>query len=117
MLEEEPLHFMQFFLLFPFQIKEEALFETARLILSVNASFDLASFGMIEGSRLLYYRNVHAFEKTCSQTVLKALVGSLTLLLETFMPSFEAVSQGTKTIEQLQSETKEAILAQEFEII
>lgn len=116
-LEEEPLKFMQLFLLFPFQIEEKAVSEVSRLILSVNAGFDLASFGMMEGARLLYYRYTHAFEGRCSENVLKAHIDSLHLLLETFQSSFEAVSQGKKTIEQLQAETKEKILAQEFEII
>lgn len=116
-LEEEPLQFMQFFLLFPFQVKEEAVYETARLILSINAGFDLASFGMMEGTRLLYYRQTHAFEGRCSEHVIKALVDSIHLLLEAFQPSLEAVSQGKKSIAQLQVETKEKILAQEFEII
>jgi len=116
--EEKSLHFLQFYSLFPYEIKESALSEMARLILSINASFDLAGFGMMEGNKLFFYRYVHICEaKTFSDDVLHAIVDSMSLLFETFLPSLTDVASGKKTIDELQQETKEAIRTQEFEIL
>lgn len=118
LLEEEGMYFLQFYTLFPYEIHENALNEMSRVVLSINASFDLANFGMIEGSKLFYYRYIHISERDAlSEDVLRAITDSLSLLFETFLPSLTSVASGEKTVEDLQKETKEAIRKQEFEVL
>lgn len=118
LLEEGGVYFLQFYSLFPYEIQDKALNEMGRLILSINAGFDLAHFGMIEGSKVFYYRYIHICDQdTLTEKVLAAITDSISLLFETFLPSLTDIAYGQKTIDDLQKETKEAIRAQEFEVL
>ncbi len=114
--EEGPLKFLQFFLLIPLQIAEGALPEVARLILNINASFDLASFGVMEVSGVLYYRYVHIFE-SLSEEALMAVIASVEMLLDTLLPVIIPAAKGEKTVEQLQKETRQTLIDHEFQML
>ncbi len=112
--DEGNLQFLQFFILFPFQVRDKCFDPMARLIMSINATFDLGGFGIIERDHLVYYRYMYVWE-TFSQEVLETFFDSIVFLVETFAPGLKAVALGQKTVEQLQYEAKNEILKQEFQ--
>ncbi|MCB1180735.1 MAG: hypothetical protein KDK55_01760 [Chlamydiia bacterium] len=108
--KEIPLKFLQFYLLLPFEVKESCLFETMRFICSINASFDLASFGLLEAGHLLYYRHVMMVSKnTLDEESLRAFLGSFEVLVYSFFGPLEAIATGKKSKEELEKEVKEIL--------
>jgi hypothetical protein len=108
--------FLQFFILFPFLADEKALKDLTTLILNLNANFDMASFGLYESERLMYYRYVHLHSPSQIESEnLLAIISSIEFLLEMFLPSLLDVGLGRKSLWQVHKEAEESAKNQNLE--
>ncbi len=103
---EDP-KFLHFFVLLPIQISEQRLKETITLVLSMNAMFDLSTFGVYEADRLIYYRYVHvcSAEGVAKEPII-AILSSIAYLLESCVPYLTEIASGHKTLETIQHEAQ-----------
>lgn len=115
--ENEP-QFLQFFLLFPFLVAEPSLKDVTTLILNLNASFDLANFGLYEDQRLLYYRyvHVHSGQDLDADSILAIMI-SIQFMLEMLIPSITEVALGKKTLKQVEAESLEKVRKSDLDFL
>ncbi|WP_068469429.1 hypothetical protein [Candidatus Protochlamydia phocaeensis] len=103
--DTESIDFLQFLLVPSFLATEAAMKDLTSLILNLNATLDMAGFGLYESERLVYYRYVHICEKPmmAAEPVL-AVVVSIEFLIEMILPSLREVALGHKSLSQIQQE-------------
>ncbi len=96
---------LQLIVKLPFNILDAYIPDLARLILILNKGMELPGFELSEIDRLVFYR--HAFvisEDALDKRIMLSLMGMITLLLDTFTETLEAVAIGSKTLQQIVDE-------------
>lgn len=117
-IKEQAPQFLQFFILFPFLVAESAVQDTTKLILNLNATFDMANFGLYESQRLIYYRYVHVHprHKIDAETV-SAVIVSIEFLLDMLMPSLTEIALGKKTLKEVEAEALEKVRKSDLDFL
>ena len=110
--------FLQFTVVIPEIAEESAIGELARYILVLNANLDMATFGLMEQERIIFYRYVYISPlPSMNGNILIAIVTSIQFLLELFVPPLIEVAKGEKTSKQLLEEAKKAVQNIEFALM
>lgn len=108
--EDNKLKFLQFYILFPFIVKDDFIQDLTYLIFNTNAHLDMAYFGLYPDLKLIYYRYTHVCtNREIDSDVLTAIVASIEFLLEMTLEPLKSLALGKKTLQQLQEETEIAL--------
>ncbi|MCE2982704.1 MAG: YbjN domain-containing protein [Parachlamydia sp.] len=90
-----PFYFVHFYLPLPFEVRLEAVGETARMISFFNKSLLSPGFVLDESSKVVFFRYAWMLPKENLQPALfAAMIGMITLWLDTFSDSIEEAAQG-----------------------
>jgi hypothetical protein len=104
-LDEEETDFLQLFIRFPFEPQENSYADLARLILMINWSTPVGSFGLNEVQKQVYYRKV--FESQEGETdpgLVADAVSGMQYYAELRLDLLRTVATGAKTLGQVLSE-------------
>jgi hypothetical protein len=118
LLAHEQLHavknyyFLHFFVMLPFDVKGDALGDTARLLLLLNKSLDLPGFDMSEVNQVVFYRYTWASPALeVDKLFLLSIVGMIMLIIDSLSYTIEKVASGEASlmqiVEQAQAEVKQ----------
>lgn len=101
--------FLQFFVLLPFIASPQTQPDLMRLLFNLNATLDMAHFGLYENG-MVYYRHVHVCANhRLDGEALVAILLSIELLLEMFLPAIRGIALGQKSLTQIQDEAKKIL--------
>jgi hypothetical protein len=86
-------HFMQFFLVFPYDYERESTAELARLLLMFNKSAPFPGFGLSEVDKKIYYKYSLNCERGAIPIALAcSIVGMITLYIDSLSPMIKSVA-------------------------
>lgn len=99
--------FLQCLVILPFVALEGNMRDLTTLIFNLNAALDMASFGLYESERIVYYRHSHV----CSSPKMElepllAVFASIEFLFQSTYKALEDVALGRKSLAQIQAEVK-----------
>lgn len=98
---------LQLIVTLPFQVLDECIPDTARLVLLLNKGMELPGFELSEVDRILFFR--HSFvvpEDDLDERILLALVGMIELILDAFADTLEKVATGTQSLSDVVKEAQ-----------
>ncbi len=110
--------FLQFTAAIPVIAEESMLGDLSRYILTLNASLDMAQFGLMEKDRMVFYRYVYVCPAPkMNGSLLIPIVTSVQFLLDMFLAPIVDIAQGKKTCSQLLHEAEKALKKLEIELM
>lgn len=102
--EEDEIQLLQFFILFPFQCREETVREVALFILALNRILPIGSFGLSQKECTIYYQYVLALEDqgdALDPDLILEVVSMINMFVLEFIENISLVAKGEKTAEAL----------------
>ena len=106
---------LQFNVVIPQLVQDEAKKELMSYLLSLNAYLDMAHFCYYEAEKIIFYRYVYLAPLSgISESVLVAIIESIRFLLDLFTQPITDVAKGVKTCKELQDEAKKMMQDIEF---
>ncbi len=93
--QKDAEHLIQLFYLFPFCFQEASAAELSRLLIYYNNTFDLPGFGLDELTQQIYFKqNLLKPNGLMSKRTFIAIVGAISMFVETFSDTIEEVAGG-----------------------
>ncbi len=108
--EEDEVQLLQFFILFPFQCKEETVRDVALFILALNRILPVGSFGLSQKECTIYYQYILALEDqgdALAPDLILEVVSMINMFVLEFIENISIVAKGEKTAEVLLKEMEE----------
>lgn len=99
---EEPILRIQFQIAFPFSYKNSAVHEVSSVLLFINRMIELPGLELSEEQNRLYYRYVLLTSaKDVTRTLILAITGIITMILDLFADTIEKIACGQATFNNL----------------
>lgn len=112
--QETKVDFLQLFVRFPIEIFEDSIVELARLILMINWSTPVGSFGLNESQKIIYYR--HVFESMGGEPGVDIVVEAINAMAYYARVRYESlalIASGSKSLDEFLKELEEQGLKSE----
>jgi hypothetical protein len=106
--KDTKVDFLQVYIRFPFDIKDESIPDLARLILMANWSTPVGAFGMNESQKVVYYR--HVFEVMGGEPSVDMVletVNAMAYFAQSRFDSLQLIASGEKTLSSYLEELDE----------
>ena len=108
-LDESKADFLQYFVRYPFEVKEEAISDTARLIMMMNWSTPMGAFGLNEGQKMVYYRQVfECMDDEPSTAMLAEVLLGMDYYANLRYDTLKRIASGEQTLDDYVRQLKES---------
>ncbi|CCB89453.1 type III secretion system chaperone family protein [Simkania negevensis] len=102
--------FLDFFLVLPFEVKNKAFPEAARMVSLVNKVTLLPGFMLSETDHLLYYRYIYpSLSEEFLPANLEMILSTILYQVETFAKPLEEVAKGSKSYEEIVTQANQYV--------
>ncbi len=106
---------LRFFVMFPFQIKEECIPDLARYLFRINSNCELGNLILRDKERLIVYQYSHLkIGNVINATVADIVIAMVELLFDTFENAIEMLAAGSKTLQKLEEEAYDILRGSEL---
>ena len=106
---------LRFFVMFPFQIKEEYMLDLCRYLFRINTNCELGNLILRDKERLIVYQYTHLnVGSAINLSAIDVIIGTITFLLNTFEEAIEMLASGAISLKKFEEESYQLLKGSEF---
>ncbi len=106
---------LRFFVMFPFQIREEYMFDLGRYLFRINTNCELGNLILRDKERLIVFQYTHlSAGSAVNLSAVDIIIGTVTFLLNTFEEAIEMLAGGAVSLKKFEEESYKLLRGDEF---